>query len=46
MEWWSIEVLNRHVSAARWKDAHRALLVEAALTNGAVDGPGTSSPGE
>jgi hypothetical protein len=37
MEWWSIEVLNGPVSAARWKNAHGASLVEAALTNGAVD---------
>ncbi len=37
MEWWSIEVLNGSVPAARWKDAHGTLLVEAALTNGAAD---------
>jgi hypothetical protein len=37
MEWWSIEVLNGRVSAARWKDAYGTSLVEAALTNGAVD---------
>src|SRR4029450_7459112 len=37
MEWWSIEVLNGPSSAARWKAAHGAALVEAALTNGAVD---------
>jgi hypothetical protein len=37
MEWWSIEVLHGRFSAARWKDAHGASLVEAALTNGAVD---------
>jgi hypothetical protein len=37
MEWWSIEVLNGPSSAARWKDAHGEALVEAALTNGAVD---------
>jgi hypothetical protein len=37
MEWWSIEVFNGRVSAARWKDAHGEALVEAALTNGAVD---------
>jgi hypothetical protein len=37
MEWWSIEVFHGRVSAARWKDAHGSLLVEAALTNGAVD---------
>jgi hypothetical protein len=37
MEWWSIEVVNGRPSAARWKDAHGEALVEAALTNGAVD---------
>ena len=37
MEWWSIEVFNGRSSAARWKDAHGKALVEAALTNGAVD---------
>jgi hypothetical protein len=37
MEWWSIEVFNGRFSAARWKDAHGEALVEAALTNGAVD---------
>jgi hypothetical protein len=37
MEWWSIEVFNGRSSAARWKDAHGEALVEAALTNGAVD---------
>ncbi len=37
MEWWSIEVFDGRVSAARWKDAHGASLVEAALTNGAAD---------
>jgi hypothetical protein len=37
MEWWSIEVFDGEFSAASWKDAHGASLVEAALTNGAVD---------
>jgi hypothetical protein len=37
MEWWSIEVCNGRSSAVRWKDAHGEALVEAALTNGAVD---------
>jgi hypothetical protein len=37
MEWWSIEVFNGQGSAARWKDAYGEALVEAALTNGAVD---------
>jgi hypothetical protein len=30
--WWSIEVLDGAISAARWQDAHGAFLVEAALT--------------
>jgi len=42
MEWRSIELLNGRGSAARWKDAHGNALVEAALTNGAVDWPGTN----
>ena len=37
MEWWSIEVFNGRSSAARWKDAYGEALVEAALTNQAVD---------
>jgi hypothetical protein len=37
MEWWSIEVFHGRSSAARWKDAYGQGLVEAALTNGAVD---------
>jgi hypothetical protein len=37
VEWWSIEVLNGRSSTARWKDANGTLLIEAALTNGAVD---------
>jgi hypothetical protein len=37
LEWWSIEVVNGRISAARWKDAYGEALVEAALTNGAVD---------
>ena len=37
-EWWSIEVFHGEFQAAsQWKDAHGAALVEAALTNGAVD---------
>jgi hypothetical protein len=37
LEWWSIEVLNGTSSAARWKDAHSALLIESAISNGAAD---------
>jgi hypothetical protein len=37
MKWRPIEVFNGRSSAARWKDAHGEALVEAALTNGAVD---------
>jgi hypothetical protein len=35
MWWMSIEVLNGAFPATRWKDAHGAFLVEAALTHGA-----------
>jgi hypothetical protein len=35
--WWSIEVLDGAFSAERWRDAHSAALLEAAVTNGAVD---------
>ena len=37
-EWWSIEVLHGEFSAFRWQDQHDDALIEAALTNGAVDG--------
>jgi hypothetical protein len=37
MQWWSIEVFNGRFSAGRWKRAHGASLVEAAISNGAVD---------
>jgi hypothetical protein len=37
-EWWSIEVLHGDFSAFRWQDAHDSELIEAALTNGALDG--------
>jgi hypothetical protein len=36
-EWWSIEVLHGEFSAFQWKDAHDSELIEAALTNGALD---------
>jgi hypothetical protein len=36
-EWWSIEVFHGEFTAARWKDAHDAFLVEAAISNGAID---------
>ncbi|HWB36380.1 MAG TPA: hypothetical protein VHA75_10170 [Rugosimonospora sp.] len=35
--WWSIEVLDGDFPAGRWKDAHGASLVEAALSHGAQD---------
>jgi len=37
-EWWSIEVLHGEVSAFQWQQAHDSELIEAALTNGALDG--------
>jgi hypothetical protein len=37
-EWWSIEVLHGEFSAFQWRDAHDSELIEAALTNGALDG--------
>jgi hypothetical protein len=37
-EWWSIEVLHGEFSALRWQEQHDSALIEAALTNGAVDG--------
>ena len=37
-EWWSIEVLHGEASAFRWQEQHDSALIEAALTNGAVDG--------
>jgi len=36
-EWWSIEVFDaEELPARRWKDSYQDVLVEAALTNGAV----------
>jgi len=36
-EWWSIEVFDaEQLPARRWKDSYQDVLVEAALTNGAV----------
>jgi len=37
-EWWSIEVLHGEVSAFLWQEQHDSALIEAALTNGALDG--------
>jgi hypothetical protein len=38
-EWWSIEVLHGgELSAFLWQEQHDSALIEAALTNGAVDG--------
>lgn len=36
-EWWSIEVLHGEFSAFGWQIEHASELIEAALTNGAVD---------
>ena len=37
-EWWSIEVLHGEFSAFQWQRAHDSELIEAALTNSALDG--------
>ncbi|HTS99171.1 MAG TPA: hypothetical protein VMI33_21400 [Streptosporangiaceae bacterium] len=37
-EWWSIEVLHGDFTAYRWQEQHDSALIEAALTNGALDG--------
>ncbi len=40
-DWWSIEVLHSEFaefSAFQWQQAHDSELIEAALTNGALDG--------
>jgi hypothetical protein len=37
-EWWSIEVLHGEASAFLWQEQHDSVLIEAALTNGAIDG--------
>jgi hypothetical protein len=37
-EWWSIEVLHGGFSAFLWQREHDSELIEAALTNGALDG--------
>jgi hypothetical protein len=37
-EWWSIEVLHGQVSAFGWQSAYDSMLIEAALTNSALDG--------
>ncbi len=36
-EWWSIEVFHADLSARRWKDSYEQALIEAAVTNGALD---------
>jgi len=43
-EWWSIEVLHGEFSAFRWQEQHDDALIEAALTNGAVDGAWHAEP--
>lgn len=37
-EWWSIEVLHGESSAFGWQREYDSALIEAALTNGALDG--------
>jgi hypothetical protein len=37
-EWWSIEVLHGEFSAFQWQQSYDSGLIEAALTNGALDG--------
>jgi hypothetical protein len=37
-EWWSIEVLHGEFSAYQWQASYDSELIEAALTNGALDG--------
>ena len=37
-EWWSIEVLHGEFSAFQWQRSYDSELIEAALTNGALDG--------
>ena len=36
-EWWSIEVFHADLSARLWKDSYEQALIEAAVTNGAID---------
>ena len=36
-EWWSIEVLHGEFSAFQWQASYNSELIEAALTNGALD---------
>src|SRR5258706_14161438 len=36
-QWWSIEVLDGGFSARRWREAHGAALIEAAVTHRALD---------
>jgi hypothetical protein len=36
-DWWSIEVLHGETSAFLWQQAYGSDLIEAALTNGALD---------
>jgi hypothetical protein len=43
-QWWSIEVLHGEFSAFRWQEQHDDALIEAALTNGALDGAWHAEP--
>ncbi|HET9894263.1 MAG TPA: hypothetical protein VFQ44_04965 [Streptosporangiaceae bacterium] len=37
-EWWSIEVFDSRIQAALlWKDSHRQVITEAAITSGAIE---------
>jgi hypothetical protein len=44
LHWWSIEVRDGAFPAARWRDAHGAQLVEAAITHGAREWVWTPVP--
>ena len=43
-EWWSIEVLHGEFSAFQWQQSYDSALIEAALTNGALDGTWHAGP--
>lgn len=43
-EWWSIEVLHGEFSAFQWQHSYDSDLIEAALTNGALDGTWHAGP--
>ena len=43
-EWWSIEVFNGESSAVAWRDERASDMIEAALTNGALDASWQTGP--